>query len=202
MKKPFLLNTERGHGIYGIEEAIMKRRAKSYGLTRKELGIVLKESVPNYTFIYDKAVPGSSLIGARPDYRCEELSLILEMNNFHHYCSPYQMFCDSKKYKDWHIILGYRVVNIPYFVQMCNGLISIVTKGRAKEYEQRFKHGFRGDSVILPAHFCEQGVELFKKDLEMFSFAKEEIIQSLRDKVEERGDISLVLPPSLWYLLK
>lgn len=85
---------------------------------------------------------------------------------------------------------------------MCDGLINIVTKGRAKQYEQSFKHGFRGDSVVLPAHFFEQGVQLFKKDLEMFSFAKEEIIQSLKNKIEERGNISLVVPPSLEYLVK
>lgn len=180
----------------------MMRKIKPYGLTKKELGTILKKTVPELIYVYDKAVPGMSLIGARPDYRCEELSIILEMNGFHHYCSPQQLLCDDKKNKDWHINLGYRIVNIPYFVQMCDELMSMITKGHATKYEQKFRHGFIGKKIMLPSCFCERGVQRFKQDLETYSFAKEGIIQSLRDKVEERGDISLVLPPSLWYLLE
>lgn len=179
----------------------MMRKVKPYGLNKIELGKILKEKMPEYNFVYERAVPGASLIGARPDYRCDTLSLIIEMHGFHHYCSPQQIYGDDKKDKDWHIALGYRIVRIPYFVQMCDGLISMVTKGHVKTYRQKWLHGFIGDKVLLPANFCERGVQRFKQDLEIYSFAKEEIIQSLKEKVNKKGHISLVLPPSLYYLL-
>jgi hypothetical protein len=69
--------------------------------------------------------------------------------------------------------------------------------GHCLSYKQVYPHGFIDKKAVLPADFCELGVEQFQKDLELYSFFRNDIINSLHDKFAELGNADLVLPRSL-----
>jgi hypothetical protein len=167
-------------------------------LTEESLSEVLKEIFPSATFIHDEVVLDSSIKG-RPDYRCEELKLIVEFDGDQHYRNVKKIKNELKKdliYSG----MGYNIVRIPYFVQISALLIEkLFNKG--VKYQQTFPHGFISKTVIMPCDFCELGIKKFEMDLDKFSYAKTEIINSLKEKAIELGDKELVVPPSLEYLL-
>lgn len=168
-------------------------------LTEKNLGLILEKIKPNYEFLHDKSVPNSTNKRMRPDFRNDELKLILEFDGDSHYCKAERIIKDKIKDDDY-IKLGYRVFRIPYFIQMNSTLLQMIFNENI-DFEQVYPNGFIDKKAVLPADFCEKGIELFKLDLEKFSYCKQEIINSLKNKVEETGNIELVLPKSLYYLL-
>ena len=164
-------------------------------LTEKKLGLILNELFPNNDFIHDKAVPDSINKRLRPDYRSDEMKIILEFDGDSHYCKSQRIKTDIIKDKDYET-LGYKVFRIPYFIQMSSELIKMIFDKEIK-YEQKYLNGFIDKKAVLPADFCELGIELFKKDLEKFSYCKNEILDSLKRKIQEKNDIELVVPLSL-----
>ena len=150
------------------------------------------------TYIFHK----KDKVSFRPDYMCHSLKLVVEFDGFYHYTDVNTILRDERK----ETILrrdGYKVIRIPYFIQMSTEVIKALFN-KDKEVEQVFPHGFIANksSAVLPANFNELGIEKFLGDFERFSFIKDDIIQSLRDKVIEKGDIRAVLPKSLTYLIK
>jgi len=164
-------------------------------LTEANLGLILNELFPNNDFIHDKAVPNSTNKRLRPDYRSDKMKIILEFDGDSHYCKAQRIKTDIIKDKDY-ISLGYTVFRIPYFVQMSSELLQMIFNMDIK-YKQKYPNGFIDKKAVLPADFCELGVELFRKDLEKFSYCKDEIIDSLNTKIKEKSDIELVVPLSL-----
>ena len=51
----------------------------SLWLNEEVLGKYLEEIYPEYVFVHDKMVPDSGMKN-RPDYRCDELNLIVEFD--------------------------------------------------------------------------------------------------------------------------
>ena len=164
-------------------------------LTEKNLGLILNELFPENDFIHDKSVAKSKNKRRRPDYRSEERMLIIEFDGDSHYCKSQRIKADIEKDKDYSS-LGYKIFRIPYFIQITTPLLKDIFSEDI-QFDQRYPIGFNDKKAMLPADYCELGVELFKKDLERFDYHAEEIIQTLRDKIEEKGDIELVLPSSL-----
>ena len=164
-------------------------------LTETNLGLILNELFSNNDFIHDKAVPGSTNKRLRPDYRSDEMKIILEFDGDSHYCKALRIKTDIIKDMDYEN-LGYTVFRIPYFIQMSSELIKIIFDIDIK-YKQKYPNGFIDKKAVLPADFCELGIELFKKDLEKFSYCKDEILDSLNTKIQEKSDIELVVPLSL-----
>ncbi|MBE3658651.1 hypothetical protein BOO92_18435 [Vibrio navarrensis] len=70
------------------------------------------------------------------------------------------------------------------------------------EFNQIYEHGFIDKKAILPADYCELGVRQFEQDLATFSAFKSDIVKSLESKISELGNIDLVLPSSLHYLVR
>ncbi|MGQ4006111.1 DUF559 domain-containing protein [Francisellaceae bacterium CB300] len=169
-------------------------------LTEKRLGQILEELKPNHSFIHDKSVPNSKNKRMRPDFRCDKLKLILEFDGDSHYRSSDRIIKDKVKDADYQS-LGYKVFRIPYFIQASENLWSLIFKEQIP-YKQVYCNGFIDDKAILPADFCEMGVELFRLDLEKFNYARADIISSLKEKVSKKGNIDLVLPKSLHDLLE
>lgn len=167
-------------------------------LTEENLSEVLKKIFPAEIFIHDKVVPNSNT-KTRPDYRCERLKLIIEFDGDQHYRNVKKIRNEIKKDQIYHK-LGYKIVRIPYFVQISTLIIEKLF-GKKLKYQQTFPHGFISKTVIMPCDFCELGIVKFKIDLEKFSYVKTEIINSLKEKAIELGDKELVVPPSLEYLL-
>ncbi|NQY20926.1 MAG: DUF559 domain-containing protein [Campylobacteraceae bacterium] len=164
-------------------------------LTEENLAIILNELFPENDFIRDKSVPNSKNKRLRPDFRSDKMKIILEFDGDSHYCKAQRIKTDILKDNDYQS-LGFKVFRIPYFVQMSSQLLKMIFD-KDIDFEQKYPNGFIDKKVILPADFCELGINLFKKDLEKFSYCKSEIIKSLNTKIEEKSDVELVIPTSL-----
>lgn len=55
----------------------------------------------------------------RPDYLCEEEKLIIEFDGLQHYTSPSNILKDQKNQSIYEKF-GYKVIRIPYFIQITN----------------------------------------------------------------------------------
>lgn len=77
-------------------------------LTEQNLGILFKTLVPHLEFEHNKTVPNSG-IKTRPDYRFEELGLIIEFDGNQHYQDANVIFRDKEKIRfiqKWVIVLS------------------------------------------------------------------------------------------------
>lgn len=155
------------------------------------------EKIFNKEFIHNKQIPDSGL-KYRPDYRNEELKLLVEFDGPRHYTSAKTVFLDKKKdklYSD----LGYKVVRIPYFIQIETRTIEALF-GIKKDIPQVYPHGFNEKNVVLPADFCSTGILRFKKELDRFNNVFDDVKSTLYKKIEEAEDVDCVLPESLFVL--
>jgi len=164
-------------------------------LTEHNLGKFLLMNFNDGIWIHDKKFVGRS----RPDYRNDKLKLIVEFNGHQHYTSSKRIVQDEIKLNE-ETKLGYKVVEIPYFVQLSTDVCKILFDVELK-IEQKYPHGFIDDKCILPADFCELGIERFKSDIKKFACIKNEIVDSLKTKHKTLKNKKLVLPLSLFYML-
>ena len=169
-------------------------------LNESKLGDLLEVLFPNEEFIHDKAVPNSKNKRKRPDYRCDNLKLIIEYDGFGHYTVSKNIISDIDKDLDY-TSMGYKVIRIPYFIQLTKEVIYNLFNIKLDKDLYSYPHGFIDKKAVLPADFCELGIKKFREDLERFSFVKEDIIKSLNQHLKTK-DINIILPPSLQYLIK
>ena len=76
-------------------------------------------------WIYNKKVdnvPEGMKISSKPDYRSEKLKMIVEFDGIWHYSSPNDIERDLKNQKNYEL-LGYKVVRIPFFIQLTNEVV-------------------------------------------------------------------------------
>ncbi|NCD00386.1 MAG: hypothetical protein EOL95_11905 [Bacteroidia bacterium] len=134
--------------------------------TESLLGEFLSNLLPNSEIIHDKKVPDSN-IGNRPDYRIEDLKLIIEFNGKFHYTNPKTILADKKK-KYVYESMGYQVFELPYWIQLRAEVIYTMFE-HYKEFKTNFKfkdfttfpHGFQSKDCPLPCDFCELGINRF-----------------------------------------
>ena len=163
-------------------------------LDEKKLGQCLAEIFPDYKFIHDNAVPGSG-ISNRPDYRCEELKLIVEFDGYKHYCEIDTIFKDRLK-DEAYTSMGYRIVRIPYFVQLTSDVVKHYFGVDDVDMQINFPHGFIADKgAKLPAEYCSLGIVRFMNELRELIFLRTYIIHSLKAKLDKyNGEKSRVFP--------
>jgi very-short-patch-repair endonuclease len=168
-------------------------------LTESRLEDKLKIIFPNYEFIRDKIIPNSGL-RYRPDFRCDELKLIVEFDGPQHYTSARNCLLDIQKdllYSN----LGYRVVRIPNFIQLDTETIKILFD-KDIDMELEFPHGFISKNVIPPADYCELGIERFLKEVKKFGpKIQEDISKSLKAKIGEYGTWKAVVNSKTKWLI-
>jgi hypothetical protein len=192
------LEFEQAEGVPNIvkmpNSIFMKpHQDKSY-LIEKKIGEALGTLFPGRTFVHNKSVPKSES-RARPDYRCDELMLIVEFDGYQHYSQTKTILADEEK-DSLYSALGYSIVRIPYFVQLSSTVIELLFSLPAVTWEQVYPHGFIADEALLPADFCPLGVCRFERDLARFACIRPEILASLNAKIEELGDSRRVVPPA------
>ena len=111
-------------GFLRETDALAKKAGidKDTGLHRTGLNTYLKTIFPSINdWIHDKAIGEFNGIKyrKRPDYRSEELKLIIEFDGLQHYTKPDVIEKDeinTELYKGF----VYKVVRIPYFIQLSN----------------------------------------------------------------------------------
>ena len=149
-------------------------------------------------WIIDKCLPGYRF---RPDYRSEQLKLIVEFDGYRHYTVSKQVKADQQR-NELYYSLGYKVVRIPMFVQLTTPIIKLLFDVDV-QVEQVYPHGFISDAgtLILPADFCYIGIQRFLEDLITFKIIRQDIIDSLLVKIRKLEDIDIVVPPNIKSLL-
>lgn len=162
-------------------------------LTEEGLKGILDIVYPDFIFTRDKIVPNSG-IRNRPDYRNEELKLIVEFDGNTHYTQTKTIVNDEKKDRVYSG-MGYRIIRIPYFVQASKYIIKLLFD-KDVDIEQSYPHGFIDKKAILPADYCSLGLKRYNNDLVKFELIRKEINDSLINKVDQLGDKRLVFPLS------
>lgn len=134
------------------------------------------ESEVGYTSLYDylKAIfpevddwvnnktikdgDGKSLTRCKPDYHSPSLKLVIEFDGVLHYQNPENLIRDIKNTKIYEN-LGYKVVRIPYFIQLSNSaiieLFGVEVKGQMFD-EQNPSFGVKWKNT--PAYMCYAGL--------------------------------------------
>jgi len=156
------------------ETAIKAKKAgidSATGLHRTGLEDYLKVIYPTINdWIHDKAlgdINGKKYL-MRPDYRSENLKLIVEFDGLQHYTNPDIIENDIKNtnlYKKF----GYKVVRIPYFIQLTNKavntLFGINVEQKLFDVETP-SLSYMGRNT--PAYLCLAGVKRMKEEFGMF----------------------------------
>ena len=174
-------------------------------LTEEKLVDYLRIIFPNQDWISNKKIPGTP-INSRPDYYNEKMKIIIEfdgdskLNINGHYSSAKVILNDYKKDVIYRKI-GWKVIRIPYFVQMSANSIYDLFGINEIKLEQIYPHGFWDEKARLPADFNELGICRFEDDLKRLPSIKQDIIDSLKNKIVELKNIDLVLPNKLKYLV-
>lgn len=177
----------------------------------------------NYDWIYyanktlkdseGKSVKTESGHAVKPDFVSEKFRLIIEIDgagghNYGHFSSARQCIVDQEKDKLYKK-LGYKVIRIPMYVQLDSEMVEYYfgIKYEKDLYEACHNHGFSHDQILLPADFCQLGIERFRKEfLSLPQNVKNVIIQSLKERItrfQEEDHYSyevakrIVIPPDL-----
>lgn len=131
-KKRFLQNNRYaykwGYLRENSQEALRAGIDKESNLNRTGLDVYLKFIYPEVTdWIHDKPLGriNGKYYRYRPDYRSESKKLIVEFDGLPHYKNPDVIFGDRQK-NEVYKSAGYKVVRIPYFIQLSNEAISVL----------------------------------------------------------------------------
>jgi hypothetical protein len=132
-------------------------------LTEEKLGDILITLYPSNEFIHNRVVPNSGLKN-RPDYRCDDLMLIVEFDGHYHFTSPKTILADVKK-DVVYASMGYKIIRVPYFIQINRWSAGLFFDSNYcdKLKVEDFPHGFITLNSVLPASYCSMGVVLFEK---------------------------------------
>lgn len=150
-------------------------------------------------FIRNKIVPKSNC-KYRPDFRNDELMLIVQYDGPRHYTDSKVILKDDIEdtvYQN----LNYKIVRVPYYIQIETKIIKLLFDINF-EYELKYPHGFNEKNVILPANFCSLGLKRFERELDYFDIVKENVIDTLLNKIEENNyNSEIVIPDEFIYII-
>ena len=103
----------------------------------------------------------------RPDYRSESLKLIVEFDGLPHYTNPETIIKD-KKNQNIYEALGYKVVRIPYFIQLTNDAVTKLFGVTVSEPLFDGRYPSLGPGIHTPAFVCPAGLKRMAKDFQNF----------------------------------
>ena len=163
------------------EAAIKAGIDRGTGLHRTGLNEYLKVIFPNVDdWVHDKALGltvNNKVCRKRPDYRSEKLKMIVEFDGIQHYTMPDRIKNDVLSTK-FYESLGYKVVRIPYFIQLTNKAVKYFFNVDVKEplFNENI-HSMDKNDRNTPAFLCGAGVlrmiEEFKHHPEQYRVNKE-----------------------------
>lgn len=175
----FLRETERQAEKAGID--------KDTGLHRTGLEkylLVIFPEIKAEDWVHDKTIPGLKK-KIRPDYRCEKLKLIVEFDGLPHYKNPDRILADEQNdiiYQH----LGYKVVRIPYFIQLTN---DVIEKLFGREVDEPMFDGSVPSLGIsgrnTPAYCCPAGIIRMAKIFKVFPQQYKVNLKALQNTKDE-----------------
>lgn len=168
----------------------IQRNKKNY-LTEELLGYYLKYLFYDMEIVHDKIVPKSG-IRNRPDYRIEDIKLIVEFDGDSHFTSSNTILNDISKdyvYKN----MGYNIIRIPYWIQLDDVVLWELFNDYLKKettewsfYEDiasEYPLGFIDKKAKLPSDYSELGLERY---YELYNFYSQKV-----DKFYKYRDFTL-----------
>ncbi len=120
-----------------------------------------------HDWVHDKSIGiiNDKKYSYRPDYRSEKLKLIIEFDGTLHYRNPKNILTDAERTKLYHSA-GYKVVRIPYFIQLTNEVVRIMFGIDIEE--PLFDSTIPSMSIFwenTPAFMCSLGISRMAKEL-------------------------------------
>ena len=104
----------------------------------------------------------------RPDYRSETLKLIVEIDGLPHYQNPENIVKDENNTAEY-IAGGYKVVRIPYFIQLTNSAVCKLFGVNVAEPLFDLKYPSLGpQGHNTPAYICGAGISRMAKEFKNF----------------------------------
>ena len=144
---------------------------KDTGLHRTGLEDYLKVIFPDVNdWIHDKALGeiNGKKYKSRPDYRSETLKIIIEFDGLQHYTKP-DIIEKDFRLTTVYTELGYKVVRIPYFIQLSNKAVKTLFNIDVCEdlFDESFSSlGIQG--LNTPAYLCPAGVKRMAQEFRKF----------------------------------
>ena len=171
----FLRETTEAAQHAGIDE--------DTGLIRTGLNEYLEVIFPDiHDWVHNKAFCEYNGVKykIRPDYRTDSLKLIIEFDGLPHYKNPDTIQKDSDNQKIYEQC-GYKVVRIPYFIQLSNDVVEQLFGVKVKEplFDDSFPSlGISGRHS--PAYLCPAGIRRMAKEFMKFPRQYEVNIKALK----------------------
>jgi len=144
---------------------------KDTGLHRTGLEDYLKVIYPTINdWIHDKALGeiDGKKFRSRPDYRSEILKLIVEFDGLQHYTKP-DIIEKDFRLTEVYTELGYKVVRIPYFIQLTNKAVKTLFGVEVVEelFDDKISSlGIKG--LNTPAYLCPAGLKRMAHEFRAF----------------------------------
>ena len=163
------------------------------GLHHTGLNKYLEVLFPNKKWIHNKRlyydeVKRSYII---PDYRCEELKLIVEFDGKLHYTDHNTIMRDVRNEKIYKKE-GYTVIRIPYFIQLTNDVVNTLFKQYSNVlsvneplFNPNISSMYGECKGFGPAYTCVSGFKRMVKVLKQFPQQYELLVTSLKRFVDD-----------------
>lgn len=154
------------------------------GLHRTGLDEYLPVIFPNTNdWIHDKAfgIHGNVNYKIRPDYRSDSLRMIVEFDGMPHYTDPAVIIKDDNN-SNIYRQNGYKVVRIPYFIQLTNDAVEKLFGVKVKEPLFNVTYPSLGGVEMKhnPSCLCPEGLKRMAKEFKSFPEQYEINILSLK----------------------
>ena len=166
-------NTTRKWGFLRETKALAQNAGidKDTGLNRTGLEEYLEVIFPEVNdWIHDKAIGKVNGVVSRkrPDYRSETLKMIIEFDGLQHYTSPAHIVRDKENTK-FYENLGYRVIRIPYFIQLTNKTVEQLFNVKVSEplFDESIP-SLGPKSQNTPAFLCYSGIKRMAEEFRRF----------------------------------
>ncbi|MBP5370487.1 MAG: hypothetical protein J6Y55_01020 [Bacteroidales bacterium] len=154
------------------------------GLHRTGLDKYLEVIFPDTAdWIHDKAFGLHNNVSyrIRPDYRSDSLKMIVEFDGLPHYQDPAVIIKDDKN-SEIYRQNGYKVVRIPYFIQLTNAAVEKLFGVKVNEPLFNIVHPSLGGIEMKhnPSCLCPEGLKRMAREFKRFPEQYEINIQSLK----------------------
>lgn len=191
------MNKKWGYLRETKEDALKAGIDKKYNIGRTGLEEYLKVIFKNTNdWVHDKTtnifMDNKKFLG-RPDYRSEELKLIVEFDGLPHYKNPDVILNDELK----NIIYseaGYKVVRIPYFIQLTNSVVEKLFNVKIEEplFDEKIP-SLSIKSRNTAAYLCPMGIRRMAIDFINISMEQYKInMQALFEEANDEEEIELL----------
>lgn len=158
---------------------------KLTGLHRTGLNEYLSVIFPNtHDWIHDKAFgvhEDGKKYNIRPDYRSDSLKIIIEFDGLPHYTNPQNIIKDKENTRIYEQN-GYKVIRIPYFIQLTNKAVEELFGVEIEEPLFNINYPSLGGIGLKhnPSCLCPEGVRRMAREFKRFPDQYEVNIRSLR----------------------